>query len=197
MELTPLGVYLSENLENITEHYPYANIALYVVMPNHWHAIVYIDSKKTPYPRRTQQQMTENKVDDGVTDGILAETNRGGGDDGFVNFDDIVETRRATSLHHAMSLQNLQNPHNNPQPENTPDTKNKQMQDLAHQQGWLSVAIGGVKSAITKFANHNQLVFAWQVRFHDHLIRDEGELNRITFYIDNNVALWDDDCFNE
>ena len=33
--------------------------------------------------------------------------------------------------------------------------------------------------------------FVWQTRFHDHIIRDAAELNRIVRYIDNNVANWD------
>ncbi|MCR5360974.1 MAG: hypothetical protein K6E73_03065 [Bacteroidales bacterium] len=61
--------------------------------------------------------------------------------------------------------------------------------------GWLSVAVGGIKSSITKFANANALSFAWQTRFHDHIIRDRDEMNRIAQYIENNVAQWESDEF--
>ena len=55
----------------------------------------------------------------------------------------------------------------------------------------------GLKSAVTKFANKNRIVFAWQTRFYDHIIRNQSEMNRIVDYIENNPALWDSDCYNE
>ncbi len=35
----------------------------------------------------------------------------------------------------------------------------------------------------------------WQARFHDHIIRDEAEYNRIRNYIINNPKNWNKDCF--
>jgi REP element-mobilizing transposase RayT len=35
----------------------------------------------------------------------------------------------------------------------------------------------------------------WQERFHDHIIRNEAEYNRIRNYIINNPKKWDEDCF--
>lgn len=35
----------------------------------------------------------------------------------------------------------------------------------------------------------------WQERFHDHIIRNESEYNRIENYIINNPKKWDEDCF--
>jgi putative transposase len=60
------------------------------------------------------------------------------------------------------------------------------MRDIANKRGLLSVAIGGFKSAITKYANKNKIPFGWQARFHDHIIRDAGEYERIALYIENN-----------
>lgn len=37
----------------------------------------------------------------------------------------------------------------------------------------------------------------WQERFHDHIIRNEEEYNRIRDYIINNPKKWDKDCFFE
>ena len=73
--------------------------------------------------------------------------------------------------------------------------KNEMMQNIANKQGKLSTAIAGFKQAVTRFANQNSIDFAWQPRFHDHIIRDNCELNRITSYIENNVANWKDDEF--
>ena len=43
LRMTEIGKYAFENLQNINIHYPYAEIPLFVVMPNHVHAIVLID----------------------------------------------------------------------------------------------------------------------------------------------------------
>ena len=150
IQLSPIGQFLYENLQHINNHYPYADIPLFVVMPNHWHAIVFVDGNKTPYVHGHDVEMGHGHN---------------------------VETRHATSLH--------------------PTEKNKQMQNIANKQGWLSVAIGGIKSAVTKFANENDIDFAWQTRFHDRIIRNQEEMNRIGDYIENNPALWDNDCYNE
>lgn len=151
MKLTSVGSYLSDNLEQISEHYPYADVPVFVVMPNHWHAIVFIDSEKTPYLRNGEP------------------------------------------------LGSPTAPNAAAKPETTSEmpSKNKQMQDIANKKGWLSVAIGGVKSAVTKFANEQQISFGWQTRFHDHIIRNEEELHQIAVYIENNVINWDKDCFNK
>ena len=130
MMLSDIGKYADEQFQNVSSHYPYAEIPLWTIMPNHLHAIVVIDGNKTKYDRR------------------------------------VVETWRAASL-----------------------------QDIANLQGWLSVVIGGLKSSITRFANENDFPFSWQPRFHDHIIRDNVELNRVATYIENNVANWTDDEF--
>lgn len=46
--------------------------------------------------------------------------------------------------------------------------------------------IGTLKSNITKYANQHDLVFAWQGRYHDHIIRNEQEFERIKYYIQTN-----------
>ena len=42
--LTEVGRYVEENLQQITSHYPYAEIPVFVIMPNHLHFIIIIDS---------------------------------------------------------------------------------------------------------------------------------------------------------
>ncbi len=42
--LTEMGRYVEENLQQITSHYPYAEIPVFVIMPNHLHFIIIIDS---------------------------------------------------------------------------------------------------------------------------------------------------------
>ena len=69
----------------------------------------------------------------------------------------------------------------------------EKMQFVSHHRGLLSTTIGGLKRAITRFARQNNIPFAWQTRFHDHIIRDTDEMNRIAKYIENNVAKWEYD----
>lgn len=71
----------------------------------------------------------------------------------------------------------------------------ERMKQTDNCKGWLSIVVGGIKSSITKFANANYLPFAWQTRFHDRIIRDRDEMNRIAQYIENNVAQWESDIF--
>ncbi|MBL7774695.1 MAG: hypothetical protein JNK89_01765 [Saprospiraceae bacterium] len=59
----------------------------------------------------------------------------------------------------------------------------------------LASVIRGFKSAVTTFARKNDLSFEWQARFHDHIIRDEGAYQRISQYILNNPANWENDRF--
>jgi hypothetical protein len=71
------------------------------------------------------------------------------------------------------------------------------MRQIDSMKGWLSVAVGGIKSAVTKFALANDIDFAWQTRFHDKIIRDQTAMNKIADYIEHNVATWNTDCFNK
>lgn len=60
----------------------------------------------------------------------------------------------------------------------------------------VSSIIGSYKSAVTKHAHRLGFDFAWQARFHDHIIRDKSEFKRIQNYILNNPSNWNDDKLN-
>lgn len=115
MYLNAIGEYCEQQLKQISTHYPYAEMALYVIMPNHIHFIVGINRTHEP----------------------------------------CVPTTR------------------------TP----------------LSVVIGGLKRDITLFARRNNIDFAWQSRYHDHIIRGKQDGKRISEYILHNVTQWSLDCF--
>lgn len=48
---------------------------------------------------------------------------------------------------------------------------------------------------ITKYANKNDIVFARQWRFHDHIIRNKQACDKIINYIQNNPKNWEDDIY--
>lgn len=59
----------------------------------------------------------------------------------------------------------------------------------------LSVVIGGFKRAVTLYGRRNNINFGWQSRYHDHIVRDFNDFNRIGEYIRNNIGKWEEDCF--
>ncbi|OOV27576.1 hypothetical protein BXU11_08900 [Flavobacterium sp. LM5] len=60
----------------------------------------------------------------------------------------------------------------------------------------LASIIRGFKSAVTIFAKKNgYLDFGWQPRYHDHIIRNSIEFERIQNYIANNIENWNKDKF--
>lgn len=50
MEFTIIGEYCYQQLNELSLHYPYAEIPLFVVMPNHIHAIIRINNNRTHEP---------------------------------------------------------------------------------------------------------------------------------------------------
>lgn len=59
----------------------------------------------------------------------------------------------------------------------------------------LASIIRGYKIGVTKFARANNIPFTWQARYHDHVIRNDGELERISQYILANPQNWNEDEF--
>ncbi len=67
------------------------------------------------------------------------------------------------------------------------------MRTLALSRGYLSVVIGGLKSATTKWANERNIEFGWQPRFNDVVVRGSDTLDSFINYIDNNPKNWQGD----
>lgn len=58
--------------------------------------------------------------------------------------------------------------------------------------------ICAIKSISTRNANRKENKIGrkiWQFRFHDHIIRNEQEYQKIWQYIDENPLKWNEDCF--
>ena len=145
MHLSPIGQYAYDQFINVKTHYPYAKIPLFVIMPDHIHAIVTIDG--------------ENEI---------------GGNGVHTQCGDVA--RRCGDVARNVST-----------------GVNTQMANISPRKNSLAVVIRGVKSSITHYANKNNIPFAWQTRFHDRIIRNQAELDRISDYIEKNVVNWHDD----
>jgi putative transposase len=59
----------------------------------------------------------------------------------------------------------------------------------------LASIVRGFKIGVTKYARQHQIAFAWQERYHDHIVRDAAECQRIRKYIVENPRKWIDDTF--
>lgn len=56
----------------------------------------------------------------------------------------------------------------------------------------LSSVIGNLKSGIKRYANKNEILFDWQCRYYDHIIRSSESYQNIKHYIQNNIRKWDE-----
>ncbi|WP_370698886.1 DUF2851 family protein [Fibrella musci] len=54
----------------------------------------------------------------------------------------------------------------------------------------LASVIRGFKAGVTDFATRNKMEFGWQARYHDRVIRNDDELQRIRTYIAANPTNW-------
>jgi putative transposase len=91
-----------------------------------------------------------------------------------------VETLHATSL---------QTPSSQP-------IKNEEMAAISPKPGSLSSVIRSYKSSVSKQAREIHADFAWQTRFHDHIIRDVESWRKIQEYILTNPTRWDKAKYN-
>ena len=169
MCLTEIGRCADEQLRNVSSHYPYAKIPLWVVMPNHVHAIVMIDGDADLNGRDVARNVCTNGAE--IRDLDVARNVCTNG----AEIRDLDVARNVS----------------------TDSGKNEIMAQQSPKCGTLAVVIRGMKSAVTKYANENGISFAWQTRFYERIIRDCDEMNGIAGYIENNVAKWKSDEMND
>ena len=177
MQLSPIGQYVYEQFINVKTHYPYAKIPLFVIMPDHIHAIVTIDGENeiggngvhTQCRDVARNVCNENIARDACGNGVHAQCG-----DVARRCGDVA--RRCGDVARNVST-----------------GMNTQMANISPRKNSLAVVIRGVKSSITHYANENNIPFAWQTRFHDRIIRNQAELDRISDYIEKNVVNWHDD----
>lgn len=136
MHLSEIGLFVESQLKSASEYCKDIEIPLFVVMPNHIHAIVSVIRRDMP---------------PACSDGNL--------------------------------LQRSPNPSLRANP------------TCQRHVPTLSRYISSFKGAVTKYARTHNIEFGWQPRYHDHYIRGNNDGNKISDYILNNVAKWQEDCF--
>jgi putative transposase len=68
--------------------------------------------------------------------------------------------------------------------------RDENMAAISPKRGSLASIIRSYKSAVSRDARKENSNFAWQSRFYDHIIRDDGEYDRISKYIIDNPKNW-------
>ncbi len=137
----------------------------FVVMPNHFHAIIRIgENEFNTHGRDAMHRVSTVGVEPmGNMDMKPGDANR------YLDVKHRVSTTTTDT--------------NSPQNQFGPQSKN------------LASIIRGFKSSVTRKARQIRPDFQWQSRFHDRIIRDEKSLNTISEYIRYNPANWVADKF--
>ena len=178
MDLSSLGDIAEQEWIKSVALRPDMNLSLgeFVVMPNHFHAIIFIGENEFNTPEcidnnpRTDAMLGVSFDQDATLDISFDQDAMLG-----VSFDqDAI---------HGVSFDQDATHGVSTNTNNTENTFGPQSKNLAS-------IIRGFKSAVTTFARNNNLPFDWQPRFHDHVIRNEIEYQRISNYIINNPAKW-------
>lgn len=85
---------------------------------------------------------------------------------------------------------------NVPTTTNNANSKNQQLSHISPKSGSLSHIVRTYKASCTHMIRQiTEQPFAWQSRFHDRIIRNHTEMQRIENYIRNNPAAWSQDKF--
>ena len=167
MELSEIGDYALRCIEKIPEINNNVAVPEYVVMPNHIHMIVIVDNP-IEWPDDDRLPHCDSPT---VHDGNMMH-----------DFRSVGRSYQGSRWEEPII-------------DDSQLDKNEEMQRRSYCCGRLSRIIGQYKSAVTKYANENDISFVWQPRFHDHIIRNWTEMNHISQYIQNNPMKWEMDRF--
>jgi len=156
-ELTKVGKYLKTEIEKVQDFYPYAEIPIYVIMPDHVHLIMEI--RKDTW-NRENADATNPDAD-------------------VINPDADAINHNADAINHNADAINRV-------PTGGITGKKNPMLNAT-----LGTVVRGLKARVTQFARQNNIPFKWQPRYHDRIIRNRDEMNKIAKYIELNPAKWE------
>ena len=156
-ELTKVGKYLKTEIEKVQDFYPYAEIPIYVIMPDHVHLIMEI--RKDTWNRENADAINPD------ADAINPNT-------------DAINPNTDAINHNADAINRV--------PTGGITGKKNPMLNAT-----LGTVVRGLKARVTQFARQNNIPFKWQPRYHDRIIRNRDEMNKIAKYIELNPAKWE------
>ena len=211
MNLSNCGILADVFWYEIKNHAKNIELGAFVVMPNHIHGILILNDFDS---------LDHNEL---AIDNEMGMDNELGMDNEMGM--DNVQTRHALSLADSINMDSINmdsnnmdsnnmnsnkmnpdnnmnsnnmNSNNNMNSDNNINSGNKSESEKRFRnpgKNTISSIIGGYKSAVTKHAHRLGIEFEWQSRFHDHIIRNDAEYQRINDYIENNPLKWNDDKF--
>ena len=167
MQISEVGQIVTK--EWLTTELVRENVKLdeWVIMPNHFHGIIVIHEHVETTRRVVSTIQTRNSGDEGTA----RET-----------------TRRVVSTIQTRNSGNV----------GTSRETTHRVVSTTLKSNYLCSIIGQFKSIATKKIRENGYHdFAWQPRFHDHIVRNEKSLNRIRTYIQFNPEQWEYDGENQ
>ncbi|MDE5422916.1 hypothetical protein L3073_11910 [Ancylomarina sp. DW003] len=194
MHLSAIGKQANLYWNEIPKHFPHTELGEFIIMPNHIHGIIGINkkNKNTARTRHVVSQPTDNLIKS-LKKIEESEWIRHSETQSYnsKNKNNTVRTR-----HGDTQLYNPKNKNNTVRTRHVVSQLEKTNQFGKTIAGSLSAIIGQFKSSLTRWSRKNGYDnFAWQDRFHDHIIRNDGAFQRISNYIKNNPANWQKDKF--
>lgn len=173
MHLSEIGQIAQQNWLEIPTHFPFIRLDAFVTMPNHMHGILVIDHSRNNLNDNVCRDAINRVSDDTMTK--IEPTEGEGAQTSDAHQLDAIN-RVSTNDHLIGGITGEKNPmlSNN-----------------------LSRIIRWYKGRTTFQCHSVHADFAWQTRFHDHIIRDEQEYWKIREYIQNNPKRWAEDKYNQ
>ena len=174
MELSEIGEWAVKQIEQTAIiRQNDVEIPMFVVMPNHVHLIVVYNRV---VPCRDASNASESNASES-------------------NASVCRDTSNVSASNVSASNVSASNVSADNMPENVSADARGASLRFGPQSGNLASVVRGIKSAVTKYANEHDIPFAWQPRFHDHIIRNWTEMNHIAQYIQHNPEKWELDRF--
>ncbi|NEN24654.1 hypothetical protein G3O08_14195 [Cryomorpha ignava] len=183
MITNPIGDMVNIEWLKTLELRPDMNLMLgdYQVMPNHFHGIVVIDPNKYNSRKTGYDGYDDPNGNDGEHDDVGNCTERR---------DAMLRVSPSTPDNPNDKTIIIDNAENY-----NPSNKKTAQNQFGPQKKNLGSILRGFKSAVTGFAHTIDPSFKWQPKFHDHVIRDQGQYDGISYYIRNNPKNWKEDRF--
>ena len=168
--LSEIGKIARQYWSEIPSHFPFVKLNAFVVMPNHVHGIIIIEK---PFVGKNWTSIDGSNFIPGDQSNSVCN----------------VETQNFASLQHMTTQipdasQTIIDLLNHPKNKFGPQSEN------------LASIIRGYKTGVKKYATLNNIDFAWQPRYHEHIIQDIKSYDRIRKYIIDNPDNWVNDDFH-
>lgn len=206
MHTTPLGKIVEEEWLKTISLRPDMNLSLgeYIVMPNHFHAIIFIGRNKynTSIPRTDAMHGVSEISQSEISRSEISQSEISQSEISPIAIDSISHS--STDAMHGVSIAmdcasteipQLEIPSNSRTDAKHGVSTKTPLNQFGPQAKNLASIIRGFKSAVTTYARKNNQPFAWQASYHDHIIRNAAAYDRIANYINNNPSQWKEDKF--